>query len=307
MISAFETDRDTQRAHFKKELEQSRMSTSNARSPVLRDLAEDPKSAIYDRLPRSMQPFAEKLYYKLTNQPSDQELHEEFVQSFFDSTTEYERYINEAEHGEISTYYTEGLSEYRRLTEKESFAGVGLGTALDYYALVRKLKPTIVVETGVCNGVSTLAVLLALKKNEQGTLHSIDYPFRADESLEEFQAETFDGYGGAAIPNNKNPGWIIPEALTSRWELTIGKSQQKLPETIVELEEIDMFIHDSEHSEPCMMFEYELAYEHLNEDGVVLSDDITWNDAFSTFISTREGESGYLQNNVGYIQKSTTS
>lgn len=52
-----------------------------------------------------------------------------------------------------------------------------------------------------------------------------------------------------------------------------------------------------------MMFEYELAYEWLTDSGMILSDDITWNDAFDTFIEVREPKYGKLSNNVGYIRK----
>ena len=261
------------------------------------------KTKVYNQLPDYLQPIVKKVYYRLTNHTTDKELHEKFVQFFFDSKIEYEDYLDEAKNGEVSSLYKEGLEDYKRLTEKKNLSGIGLDTALDYYALVRKLKPSTVIETGVCNGVSTLAVLLALEKNELGTLYSIDYPFRVNESLKEFREETFEEYGGAAIPSDKHPGWIIPEELKSKWELTVGKSQRKLPEMIVEKKEIDMFIHDSEHSAPCMMFEYELAYEHLRNEGVILSDDITWNDSFSTFTDVRDGECGYVRNNVGYIQK----
>jgi len=45
-----------------------------------------------------------------------------------------------------------------------------------YYALVRLVQPTLVVETGVCDGFSSRFLLLAMQRNGQGTLHSIDLP-----------------------------------------------------------------------------------------------------------------------------------
>jgi hypothetical protein len=161
--------------------------------------------------------------------------------------------------------------------------GVSLQAAKDYYAIIRKQEPNKVVETGVCNGISTLVILLALNKNDSRHLYSVDYPFRADESLEEFQKETLENYGGAAIPSDKEPGLIIPDELRSQWDLIIGKSQRELPQLLTELGAIELLIHDSEHSHPCMMFEYELAYEWIETDGLILSDDISWNDAFDLF------------------------
>ena len=146
-----------------------------------------------------------------------------FVEEFFESRDEYERYAEEFDSGTAATLRNEGLERYRQLTGTDSFGGIGLDVARVYYAIVRRAQPRAVVETGVCNGVSTLAVLLALRENGSGSLHSIDYPFRADESLDEFQQETFEGYGGAAIPSDKQPGWIIPDELRSRWNLTTGK------------------------------------------------------------------------------------
>jgi len=225
------------------------------------------------------------------------------VDEIFDETQEYERYVTEFERGSGASLRDEAVAEYQKMTGKESMGGVALGTARDYYAVTRNLEPNTVVETGVCNGVSTLAILLALKKNDSGQLYSIDYPFRADESLKEFRQETFENYGGAAIPSDKEPGWIIPEQLRSQWELIIGKSQRELPQLIIELDALDLFVHDSEHSHPCMMFEYELAYEWLDEGGLILSDDITWNNAFDVFTEIRDGTHGRVSNQVGYITK----
>lgn len=227
----------------------------------------------------------------------------EFVKAFFDSPGEYERYTEEFDRGPASTLRNEGLERYQQLTGTDTFGGIGLDVARTYYAIVRAVQPRTVVETGVCNGVSTLAVLLALRENGSGSLHSIDYPFRADESLDEFKRETFEGYGGAAIPSDRQPGWIIPDELRPLWELTVGKSQRELPRLLLEVDHLNLFVHDSEHSHPCMMFEYELAYEWLADGGVLLSDDITWNDAFSVFTDVRGPEHGRVSDGVGYVLK----
>lgn len=263
------------------------------------------KRTVYQALPKPLKPVAKQSYQYVfrRNQVSDNELHSAFVRDVFDSRQEYERYADEFERGSAVSLRNEALEKYQRMTGKEAMGGIALETAKDYYAVTRKFEPNTVIETGVCNGVSTLAILLAIQENESGQLYSIDYPFRADESLEDFRQETFDNYGGAAIPNDKEPGWIIPTELRSQWELIIGKSQRELPKLITELETLDLFIHDSEHSHPCMMFEYELSYEWLTDSGMILSDDIRWNDAFDTFTEVREPKYGKLSNNVGYVKK----
>src|SRR5579863_10306843 len=71
------------------------------------------------------------------------------------------------------------------------------------YAAIRALRPEIVVETGVANGVSSSYILLALEKNQLGSLHSIDI--------------------GAAnyLPPGKTVGWTVPQFLRHRWDLRI--------------------------------------------------------------------------------------
>src|SRR5947208_313273 len=80
----------------------------------------------------------------------------------------------------------------------------GYGEGLRLYAVLRKLRPRVAVETGVCNGVSTAFLLLALAENGAGELHSIDLPEIAGE---DYESGTFwDGKGGAVIPAGKEPG-----------------------------------------------------------------------------------------------------
>lgn len=181
---------------------------------------------------------------------------------------------------------------------------VGDTTAERLYAVVRDRAPETIVETGVCNGWSTLHLLLALEDNGAGQLFSIDYPFRADESLEEFRAEIYEEFGGAVIPADEEPGWIIPDDLRGRWDLRKGKSQRELPRLLADLGSIDMFVHDSEHSHACMMMEMELAWEHLSPNGILVVDDVSWTDAWDVWLNEREPEEhGLLDIDVGFAIK----
>lgn len=47
----------------------------------------------------------------------------------------------------------------------------------------------------------------------------------------------------------------------------------------------DIFIHDSEHSYQNMMFEFSWAANNVRPGGLILSDDVSWNDAFEDFLS----------------------
>jgi predicted O-methyltransferase YrrM len=157
----------------------------------------------------------------------------------------------------------------------------GYDEGLRLYELVRELKPRVAVETGVCNGVSTAFLLLALKRNGAGELHSIDLPEVAGEA---YEAGTFwDGKGGAVIPPGKEPGWMVPSELRDRWRLLLGRSQDALPPLLERVGEIDFFMHDSEHSYECMSFEFREAWEALRTGGVLVADDVNVNAAWEEF------------------------
>jgi predicted O-methyltransferase YrrM len=157
----------------------------------------------------------------------------------------------------------------------------GYDEGLRLYRLLRGLRPRVSVETGVCNGVSTAFVLLALEDNEEGELYSIDLPEVAGE---EYEPGTFwDGKGGAVIPPGKEPGWMVPPTLRDRWRLVLGRSQEELPPLLGRLGEIDFFMHDSEHSYECMSFEFRTAWAALREGGVLVADDVNVNAAWDEF------------------------
>jgi hypothetical protein len=130
------------------------------------------------------------------------------------------------------------------------------------YALCRLLKPKVVVETGVSSGVSSAFILKALKDNSGGILHSIDLP---------------------ALPPGLKVGFVVPKDLESSWNLHLGVSSQLLPKLISDLEAVDIFVHDSEHTYVNMMFEYETAWPWIREGGLLLSDDVNRNQAFGEF------------------------
>ena len=164
----------------------------------------------------------------------------------------------------------------------------GYGEGLRLYAVLRQLRPAVAVETGVCNGVSTAFLLLALEANGSGELHSVDLPEIAGEPYE--PGTFWDGKGGAVIPAGKEPGWMIPAHVLDRWRLVLGRSQSELPRLLGRLGEIDFFMHDSEHSEACMTFEFEAAWAALRAGGMLAADDVNANSAFADFAAARDRE-----------------
>ena len=162
-----------------------------------------------------------------------------------------------------------------------SLGAIGYTEGVYLYAVLRELRPTLAVETGVANGFSTAFSLLALEANGHGALYSIDLPRELGREYE--PGAFYDGKGRAGIPAGSEPGWLIPDGLKSRWTLILGRSQEELPPLLARLGTIDFFMHDSEHSFDCMWFEFNEAWPRLRRGGVLVSDDVNATDAFPRF------------------------
>lgn len=133
------------------------------------------------------------------------------------------------------------------------------------YWICKISKPNIVMETGVNKGYSTALILHALAENRHGILYSIDLPPPSFASL---------GF---------ESGVVVPNELKDRWELLIGKSQEIQPVLLSRVQEIDIFIHDSEHTYENMMFEWSTVWPHITHGGLLISDDVDNNQAFADF------------------------
>lgn len=159
----------------------------------------------------------------------------------------------------------------------KSLSILSLEEAISVYILVLHLKPEIVVETGVSDGMSSFFILSALNENKKGNLYSIDLPEVGMPRL----------YG-------KEPGWIVDEALRKRWTLIYGKTEVKLPPLLGNLKHVDVFLHDSEHSYTNMKFEFSMTLKHMKEGSLLLSDDVRSNSAFQELLN----KPGFGQNKM---------
>jgi predicted O-methyltransferase YrrM len=213
-------------------------------------------------------------------------------------------YREEVEASGLLEHLEAGYREYWRIVDPESRYNTGrLGyeEGIRLYSLVRELEPRISVETGVCNGFSTAFLLLALERNGAGELHSIDLPEVAGV---DYEPGTFwEGKQGAAIPPGKEPGWMIPAELRARWHFVLGRSQEELPPLLERLGEIDLFVHDSEHSYECMRFEFDTAWPALREGGALVADDWNWNDAFGELARAADREPVILGKKLALLRK----
>jgi hypothetical protein len=195
------------------------------------------------------------------------------------------RYEREVDASGLRAHLFEKAREQQALVERSgesySLGAIGYAEGLYLYSIVRTLRPQVMVETGVANGFSTAFLLLALKANGDGALHSIDLPREVGRDYE--PGTFYEGTGRAGIPPGSESGWLIPAELRARWTLVVGRSQEELPPLLERLGTIDFFMHDSEHSYECMRFEFERAYGALRDGGALAADDVNVNDAWAEF------------------------
>jgi hypothetical protein len=123
------------------------------------------------------------------------------------------------------------------------------GKRLGWYALARALKPRLIVETGVHDGLSSLLLLRALERNAE------------------------DGVAGRLVSFDINPaaGWLVGSH--PLWELRIESSSDGLPAVLARGEQPGMFIYDGWHVHEAERSELELVAPRLAAGGVLLSDD----------------------------------
>ena len=115
------------------------------------------------------------------------------------------------------------------------------------YSLIRAKELKLVVETGVANGISTGVALSALN-HTGGVLHS------------------FDVLAGCAdlFPNAKNWHFHL---------LNLKKAPDELADTVKNIPETDLWIHDADHGTTWQRMEFALATQKLKVGGLLISDD----------------------------------
>lgn len=240
------------------------------------------------------------------------------IDRFFDSEAEFESLETEFFEGRVVGICRSAME---RVPDDVSIYDAHMDECVLLYALVRKYRPQTVVETGVYHGVATTSLLLALDENDAGRLYSLDAspllddgtagggvedgapdPHRSgDRTFPPGRAEYYRRgrpscaeAGTHRLPPGRNPGWIVPADLRDRWELSVGRSQTTLPDLLSEVGSVDVFVHDSEHSTTGMCFEFDLAWESLVPEGVLVSLHVGRNDAFETFTAERRCHHGRL-------------
>lgn len=145
------------------------------------------------------------------------------------------------------------------------------------YFLVRKIRPETVVETGVSLGVSTFFILNALNRNNHGKLNSFDI-----------------------LPN---AGKLLSNKDKKRWCFTVLNRRHPQKDFAKELDKIknmNIFIHDSDHSYKNQLFEYESVLPRIVKGGYLLSDDIDYSFAFIDFVKKHKFSPNSLITNKAF-------
>ena len=154
-------------------------------------------------------------------------------------------------------------------------ARMPFGRRAGWYATVRLLRPQVVVETGVHDGLGSTALLRALQRNaaegDEGVLVSFDV--------------------------NSAAGWLVPTALRSRHELVVGTSVDAMAEAL-RGRPIDLFIHDSDHRYEYERRELEVAASLGSDRAVYLSDNAHATTALRDFAADRGLDFSYWQERV---------
>ena len=131
------------------------------------------------------------------------------------------------------------------------------------WCLICHLRPGKVIETGVARGVTSRVILEALERNGAGQLWSIDLP-ATDPSLHD------------------EIGVAVPRRLYGRWTYIAGTSRRELPKLLSQIAPIDIFVHDSSHTERNILFELEQAWGAIQE-GAAVADDVQQSAGFARF------------------------
>jgi predicted O-methyltransferase YrrM len=161
----------------------------------------------------------------------------------------------------------------RDVAEMLKLEGSGRARALFLYVAVRALRPAVVVETGCFSGWDSTVILTALRRNSFGRLVTIDLPPQ-DVPL---------GSEMPTMPADLAPGFLVPASLRTDWDLRVADARVELPRVLAEVERVDVFFHDSDHSYSHVVWELASAWLHAPSGGVLVADDVSWNTAMPDF------------------------
>jgi predicted O-methyltransferase YrrM len=137
------------------------------------------------------------------------------------------------------------------------------GSADLIYAVCEAINAKTVVETGVAQGFSTLAMLLSVTKRG-GHVYSVDMP-------------------AVALKDTSEVGIAVPQRLRPSWSLFPYPDSVGLGKALDKIDRIDFCHYDSDKSYEGRCIAYPMLWNKLRSRGIFMSDDIGDNTAFRDF------------------------
>jgi len=173
------------------------------------------------------------------------------------SYSEIKGYINEIESDSMLKKHI--ANETNKSHQKyKSDNTIYYGRRIGWYAVVRAIKPKIIVETGVDKGLGSCILTSALIKNN---------------------SEGYSGYYyGTDI--NSNAGYLLTKKYAKFGEILYGDSIKSLNNFN---KKIDLFINDSDHSADYEYNEYLVIKSKLSKKGIILGDNCDATDKLIKF------------------------
>jgi len=153
-------------------------------------------------------------------------------------------YIKELDSNfELRDHLRKSIGEDRFMSD----SSLEFGRRVGWYAFARAIKPKLIIETGVHQGLGALVLMSALEKNE------------------------FEGFAGKYIGTDIDPeaGSLITEKYKKFGRVVIGDSLQSLSQISGP---IDLFINDSDHSADYEFAEYKSIEHKLSPNSLILGD-----------------------------------
>jgi predicted O-methyltransferase YrrM len=137
------------------------------------------------------------------------------------------------------------------------------GRRLGWYALVRLLRPKVIVETGVDRGHGALLLCAALLRNAK------------------------EGHPGRYFGTDINPaaGWLLSGPYAAAGTILYGDSLQSLSKLD---EKVDLFINDSDHSAAYEYEEYLALDSKFSPKAVIASDNAHVTDRLALYSEQRQ-------------------
>jgi len=134
----------------------------------------------------------------------------------------------------------------------------GFSRRVGWYAVVRAMRPKVVIETGVDKGLGACVLCAALMANDR------------------------EGDPGKYFGTDINPraGWLLSGAYKKYGTILYGDSLDSLTNFT---DSIDVFINDSDHSTEYERKEYELVEQKMSDHAVILGDNAHCNSELHDF------------------------